>query len=82
MGTIITVMNMKGGVGKTTVTAHLGGIFARYDILGRPRKVLLIDYDPQFNLSQVFLPSTQRRISKWKRTGRPALPFSKMTRPT
>jgi len=52
-------MNMKGGVGKTTVAMHLGGILARYR-LNRPsrRKVLLIDYDPQFNLSQAFLIAT------------------------
>lgn len=56
MGKVITVMNMKGGVGKTTVTAHLGGIIARYAIEKKCRKVLLIDYDPQFNLSQAYLP--------------------------
>lgn len=55
MATVITVMNMKGGVGKTTVTAHLGGMFARFDINDKPRRVLLIDYDAQFNLSQVFI---------------------------
>ena len=56
MGQVITVMNMKGGVGKTTVTVNLGGIFARYKVGGKPAlKVLLIDYDPQFNLSQAFL---------------------------
>ncbi len=58
MGTVITVMNMKGGVGKTTVAAHLAGLFARYRIHGKVRRVLLIDYDAQFNLSQVFLPAT------------------------
>ena len=58
MGTIITVMNMKGGVGKTTVAMHLAGICARYTLHGKgPRKVLAIDYDPQFNMSQSFLPA-------------------------
>lgn len=57
MGTVITVMNMKGGVGKTTVAAHLGGFFAQYDINDRARRVLLIDYDAQFNLSQMFIPA-------------------------
>jgi chromosome partitioning protein len=56
MGKVITVMNMKGGVGKTTVTMHLGGILGRYSINQLQRKVLLIDYDPQFNLSQAFIP--------------------------
>jgi chromosome partitioning protein len=49
-------MNMKGGVGKTTVTANLGGFLSQYNAGGsRPLKVLLIDYDPQFNLSQAYI---------------------------
>lgn len=55
MGIVVTVMNMKGGVGKTTVTMHLGGIISKYQIR-KQRKVLLIDYDPQFNLTQAFIP--------------------------
>jgi chromosome partitioning protein len=46
MGVVITVMNMKGGVGKTTVAMHLAGISARYRINDKARKVLAIDYDP------------------------------------
>ncbi len=57
MGKVVTVMNMKGGVGKTTVAMHLGGILGRYEIDRVQRKVLLIDYDPQFNLSQAFIPA-------------------------
>src|SRR5690606_23540841 len=49
------VMNMKGGVGKTVVTAHLAGMLAQYEFGGKHRKVLAIDYDPQFNLSQAFI---------------------------
>jgi chromosome partitioning protein len=53
---VVTVMNMKGGVGKTTVATHLAGLAARYDLgKGRPLKVLAIDYDPQFNMSQAYL---------------------------
>ncbi len=45
MARIISVTNHKGGVGKTTIVANLG--FA----LARQFKVLLIDFDPQANLS-------------------------------
>lgn len=56
MGVVVTVMNMKGGVGKTTVAAHLAGMAARYGLgADKPRRVLAIDYDPQFNMSQMFL---------------------------
>ena len=56
MGAVLTVMNMKGGVGKTTISIHLAGLAAREN-LGRPNpsKVLLIDYDPQFNASQAYI---------------------------
>jgi chromosome partitioning protein len=51
-------MNMKGGVGKTTVATNFSSIVSRFDLNGKgPFKVLAIDYDPQFNLSQSFLPS-------------------------
>jgi chromosome partitioning protein len=50
-------MNMKGGVGKTTIALHLAGILAVYDISDKAKNILLIDYDPQFNLSQAFLPA-------------------------
>jgi chromosome partitioning protein len=56
MATVVTVMNMKGGVGKTTVCAHLAGMLAHYEYGGQRRRVLAIDYDPQFNLSQMYIP--------------------------
>lgn len=61
MAVVVTVMNMKGGVGKTTVTVNLAGILSNYVCSDKPNskhlKVLAIDYDPQFNLSQAFLPT-------------------------
>ena len=45
---VISVINFKGGVGKTTVTFNLGAELAR-----RGEKVLLIDFDGQGNLSQL-----------------------------
>lgn len=57
MSAVVTIMNMKGGVGKTTVAMHFAGMAARYKFKGRTRKVLAIDYDPQFNMSQAFLAS-------------------------
>jgi len=50
MSKIIAVINQKGGVGKTTITANLGSALAR-----RGFKVLLIDLDLQCNLSANFL---------------------------
>ncbi|MEL7452018.1 MAG: AAA family ATPase [Pseudomonadota bacterium] len=47
---IISVMNMKGGVGKTTIAAQLAGTLQAT----QGNRVLLIDFDPQYNLSQLF----------------------------
>lgn len=47
---VLAVMNLKGGVGKTTVTAQLCGSWqAAY-----ADRVLLVDLDPQYNLTQTF----------------------------
>lgn len=48
---VAALMNMKGGVGKSTMTANVGW-YAAYT---RNKKVLLVDLDPQFNLSQYIL---------------------------
>lgn len=63
-------MNMKGGVGKTTVSAHIAGAAAAYRFGSEVnRKVLAIDYDPQFNLSQMFLThSNYFQLEKARKT--------------
>ncbi|WP_082248848.1 ParA family protein [Burkholderia pseudomallei] len=51
---VVATINMKGGVGKTTITAHV----LRLLYYRLQKRVLLIDLDPQFNLTQTILPET------------------------
>ena len=46
--TSISLLNMKGGVGKTTLAVNLAWHLCRQ----RRKRVLLVDLDPQFNASQ------------------------------
>ncbi|WP_238006102.1 ParA family protein [Dactylosporangium sp. AC04546] len=46
---VVSVINYKGGVGKTTLTANIGA-----ELAARGRKVLLIDLDPQASLTFSF----------------------------
>lgn len=48
---VISVINNKGGVGKTTTTLHLASKFAE-----EGANILIVDLDPQTNLSQGFIP--------------------------
>lgn len=57
---VVSVLNMKGGVGKTTISAHV----FRYLYLQLLKSVLLIDFDPQFNLTQTV--KTQKEYEKLK----------------
>lgn len=55
---VITMLNQKGGVGKTSTCYHLAGTLSQ---LGR--RVLLVDNDPQASLTQGFLgPQATRQL--------------------
>ena len=55
---VVTVLNQKGGVGKTYTCHHLSGTLAA---LGR--RVLLVDNDPQSSLTQGFWgPAAARQL--------------------
>src|SRR5213080_3085892 len=51
MATTVSLINMKGGVGKTTLAFNL----AWYCAWQANLKVLAVDLDPQANLSQYFM---------------------------
>jgi chromosome partitioning protein len=58
MSYVVTLLNQKGGVGKTSTTYHLAGTLARSG-----KSVLLIDNDPQASLTQGFWgPQATREI--------------------
>lgn len=56
-GKVISFVNMKGGVGKTTLTINIGHKLSQ---LGN--KVLIVDMDPQFNATQSLLLYKTKKI--------------------
>ncbi len=72
---VVAIASYKGGVGKTTLTANIGTAIAR---LGR--RVLLVDLDPQANLTFSFyrpevwrseLADQRRTVKAWFESWRP-----------
>ena len=61
---VICVINMKGGVGKSTISALL----ARYAFQNRRLDVLAVDLDPQANLSQALMHSGYTNFLKEQRS--------------
>jgi len=51
---VITITNIKGGVGKTTNIVHLAMTMAK---MNKKKNVLAIDLDPQAHMSQCLLPN-------------------------
>ncbi len=47
----IVVVNQKGGVGKTAIAINLS-----YWLAKKGKKTLILDFDPQYNISKVFYP--------------------------
>lgn len=56
---VITFINMKGGVGKTTLCLSLGEYLANH-LSADSKKILFLDVDPQFNLTQSLLNEFNR----------------------
>lgn len=56
MVNIISVVNFKGGVGKTTITVNLAAALAKF----HDKKVLIIDMDPQMNATAYCLNMQER----------------------
>jgi chromosome partitioning protein len=64
-GVVVAVLNMKGGVGKTTVSAHV----FRHMYSQLKKSVVLVDFDPQFNLTQTIVSQlAYEKLKSDKRT--------------
>lgn len=75
---IVSIINYKGGVGKTTVTSNLAGELANRDF-----NILMIDLDPQASLTFSFVTpdywkdnlANDRTIKNWFKPSSKSTPF-------
>lgn len=65
----VSLINMKGGVGKSTLAANLAWHFAAYQHW--LKRVLVVDLDPQFNASQYLLGV--KRYKEFIEDGKPTI---------
>ncbi|MBB2756071.1 UNVERIFIED_ORG: chromosome partitioning protein [Xanthomonas campestris] len=64
---VLAVLNMKGGVGKTTIAANVMRLLYKQF----SKRTILVDFDPQFNLTQLLY--TQDKYEKLKNEKRTIL---------
>jgi len=74
---IISIFNQKGGVGKTSLAFHLGWYLSEIG-----HRTLLVDLDPQGNLSSLFGGQGCSAANLFTRTGPDALQTVEITRNT
>lgn len=74
---IISIFNQKGGVGKTSLAFHLGWYLSEIG-----RRTLMVDLDPQGNLSSLFGVQGCSAANLFTRTGPEALQPVEVTRNT
>lgn len=73
---VISVLNMKGGVGKTTLAANVfREVFRNHKL-----STLLIDFDPQYNLSQMLL--SRKKYESLQEEGRTLFRVMEQPSPT